>query len=205
MKNLNTLFKKINTSFFIKTNIQLYDYKSFFFKNYNSKWNKKDLNKKFNNLFLKNGLALKGLNFLNKSFYLFYLFFFKKNSLNHFSKYSDFEIFLKNDNNFFQKQFLLTRLENLLSSMFSLKIEKISKKLKKLKKNLKIKYKYKICYIPRNSRQVIWLKQFLIYINTLKFFDIHVRVVETLLNTILEDKSSFLYRQKITLIKKFRH
>ncbi len=162
------------------------------------------INQKFNNSFLKHGLKLKGLSIVNNAFFNFFNFFFKRTEASTFSKYQDFLIFSKSDSNFFKKDFILSRIKDLLSSSFYLKIEKISKKLKKLKKFTKIKYKYKICYMP-SSRRVNYLsKQFLIYVNTLKYFGVSLRLTEALYNIILEDKQSDLYKQKINFIKKLK-
>lgn len=193
------LTKKSNT-------LYLYNYKQHFLKNLiEFKLNKFDLDfdVKFNNLFLKNGLKLKGLSFVNLSIFSFYSFFFTSNS-NEGLKNQDLINFLKTDSNFFQKKFLLSQINDLLSSLFFLKIEKISKKIKKMKKLNKLNYKYKLCYAPKNKRGNMLLKQFVIYVNTLKYFSLTTRLKETFTNLILENKNSILYKQKINLIKKFK-
>ncbi len=162
------------------------------------------VHQKFNNSFLKNGLKLKGLGIVNNAFLNFYTLFFNKAEGLKFSKYQDFLIFSKSDSNFFRKDFILSRIKDLLSSSFYLKIEKISKKLKKLKKFTKLRYKYKICFMPSSQRVNYLSKQFLIYVNTLKYFGVGSRLTEALYNVILEDKKSDLYKQKINFIKKFK-
>lgn len=194
--------------FFKKLNYSLLDY-NFFSSTFLKKKHfetYKNISVKFNNSFIKHGLALKGLNIVNKSFSNFYnLFFLKNNNIIFFKKYQDFLIFSKSDNNFFRRLFILNRMVELLSSPFFLKVEKISKKLKKLKKNSKIKYKYKVTYMPSLQRTNYITKQFLIYVNTLKYFDINTRLTESLYNLILEDKDSELYKQKINIIRKFKN
>lgn len=211
MKNLtkkNIIFR-IKKIFLHKNinNINLNYYNSFFKESLNRKefFKKKPNITIFNNSFIKNGLKLKSLNILNNSFYNFYnLFLIKQQSHIPFNKYQDFFTFSKNDSNFFKKTFLLNRIIDLLTTPFYLKIEKISKKIKKIKKYSKLKYKFKVCYMPNHRRTSYLIKQINVYINTLKYFGIETRVTEAIYNLILEDKNSVLYRQKINIIKKFK-
>lgn len=209
MKKLIILFKKpiLKKANLLSYNEFRVNHYSHLLKNYTFKKHfnsTSNIFKKFNNSFLKNGSRLKGLVIISSAFFNFYNVFFKKVKHSKFNKYQDFFIFSKSDSNFFKKEFILARLKDLLSSSFYLKIEKISKKLKKLKKFSKIKYKYKVCYMP-SSRRVNYLsKQLLIYVNTLKYFGVVVRLTEAINNIILEDKQSDLYKQKINFIRRFK-
>jgi len=183
-----------------KTNLSnIYEYgrvlrneveKKHFFKNLN-------INSKFINGFVKNGLKLKSITMLSEGFYNFYSIFYSNNSeSSKYTKYADFLVFSKNDSNFFKRVFLIDRIKTLLISSFSLKIEKIPKKYKKLKKYTRLKYSYKICYVPFYRRLNVIIKNVLIHINTLKYFNVVTRFTEAVYNTILEDKASVLYKQK---------
>jgi hypothetical protein len=166
--------------------------------------NENILTLKFNRGFIKNGLKSKGDVLVSNSIYNFYSLFFIKELSSKFSKHQDFLIFSKSDSNFFKKIFILKRLVALLISPFFLKIEKISKKYKKIQKDSKIKYKYKVSYVPFTKRLNYLLKNFLIYVNTLKYFKLESRLTEALYNVVLEDKKSLLYKQKIDIIKRFK-
>lgn len=156
---------------------------------------------RFLNLFFKDGLKSKYLNYFNKSVEQVYymLFFFSKNLNYNEHMYVETLFSTSVKKNFYTFSSILSEIVLLLEPIFSLKIQKVEKKFRKF---LKKKFTGKISYIQPRKRLHVVLRALLQYLNLFKPYHLHDRLYYSFFKTLVEQKQSFLYKKKIYMYTK---
>lgn len=150
---------------------------------------------------MRHGLKIKYLNYLNTAIsdIYFSFFYFDKQISSVYGNYMNAINFVSQKFNFFKISTILNFLIALLEPFFFLKFEKIQKKYKKkYKKN----FIAKVVYIRPHKRLNLVLRALMNYISLFSQFELSNRLSSSLLKTIVENKTSFLYKRKIFMYNK---
>lgn len=152
---------------------------------------------RFLNLFFKDGLRLKYLNYFNKSIQQIYhtLYFFWKTLT--FAQYVYIDsLFSSEKHNYDIFSALIYEMTVLLEPMFQMRVEKVNKQFKKV---IKKRFTSKIIYVKPNKRLHLAMKAIILYLNLFKPHKINERFYHSLFKTLVEQKQSYLYKRKIYL------
>jgi len=147
-------------------------------------------------LFFTHGLQIRYLTTLNKSVSLFYFYFYFLNrELNvthqHYMQYVDI---LPTTAYFFNFEKILGVFTELLEPLFNIRIKRVEKKYRK---KLRKKYIGDYIYIAPDKRARLVLKNVLNYSSLFSKFALSSRLSSSLLFTLIEYKSSHLYKKKL--------
>lgn len=172
----------INSNKTINVTNDIFENKNFFFN-------------KFINYFIKNGNKRTAHNMYKDTFILFYSFFYRYNEdLNNtyplYNTYYEYSISKKDI--FFNPLFFFKILSKILEPTFiiGIKPQVFKKKIKKDKEIV-------ITYIPPYKRSSIYLRTLVAFTKSFKYDKFYKNLTFSLLNTFLNMKNSFLYKQKI--------
>lgn len=157
--------------------------------------NKNNLDK-FLNVLFANGDKLKFFTALNKVANIFYFSFIHKSSFlqNKFDNYSLFYNFSKENDFFFDFNFILNNLVTLNESIFIIKVLKLNKKTKK---KLKKKYDFEVKYLKKEKRAGNVFKSIHLNSNSFNYYKYDERLLASIFTTFFFQKSSKIYKKKL--------
>lgn len=157
--------------------------------------NKNNLDKFLNGVFL-NGDKIKFFNYLNKVVNIFYFSFIHKSSFlqNKFDNYTLFYNFSKENDFFYNFDFILNNLVSLNESIFSIKVLKLNKKTKK---KLKKKYDFEVKYLKKEKRANNVFKSIHLHSNSFNYYKYNERLLASIFTTFFFQKSSKIYKKKL--------
>lgn len=210
LKNVNFYYNfyfdnyKTDTNDYI--NIDRANYKifinSYFFKKTKSFTTKSNFLKdstnfdRFLNMIISHGDKLKFLKSVNKAVNIFYFSFIHKSNFlqNKFDNYSLFYNFSKENDFFFNFDFILSNIVNLNESIFTIKVLKLNKKNKK---RLKKKYDFEVKYLKKHKRAGNVFKSLHLFSNSFNYYKYSERILASLFTTFFFQKSSKIYKKKL--------
>ena len=142
------------------------------------------------------GKKLKFLNYLNNLNNTFYYSFIYKSLFfqNRFENYMLFYNFSKENDFFFNLNFILNNIVNLNESIFNIKVVKLNKKLKK---RFKKKFDFEVKYLRKHKRSLNVFKSLHLYSNSFNYYKYYERLLASLLLTFLNQKDSKIYKRKL--------
>lgn len=157
--------------------------------------NRNNLDKLINVSF-SSGKKLKFLNYMNNLNNAFYYSFIYKSSFfqSRFENYMLFYNFSKENDFFFNLNFILSNIVNLNESIFNIKVVKLNKKLKK---RFKKKFDFEVKYLRKHKRSLSVFKSLHLYSNSFNYYRYHERLLASLLLTFLNQKDSKIYKRKL--------
>jgi hypothetical protein len=194
------IITNLNYKIFINNNF-LKKKKSFYFINPNKdksiifNQNRNNLDKLINVSF-SDGKKLKFLNYINYLNNAFYYSFIYKSSFfqSRFENYMLFYNFSKENDFFFDLDFILNNIVNLNESIFNIKVIKLNKKLKK---RFKKKFDFEVRYLRKHKRSLNVFKSLHLYSNSFNYYKYYERLLASLLLTFLNQKESKIYKRKL--------
>jgi hypothetical protein len=157
--------------------------------------NKSNLDKLLN-VILSNGDKLKFLKSLNSMVNIFYFSFIHKSVFlqNKFDTYTLFYNFSKENDFFFNFDFILNNIVNLNESIFNIKVLKLNKRNKK---RLKKKYDFEIKYLKKEKRAGNVFKSLHLFSNSFNYYKYNERILASVFTTFFFQKSSKIYKKKL--------
>jgi hypothetical protein len=187
--------ESINYTIFVKSSFFKKN-KTFFLKKETSTNDNKNNIDKFMNVILSNGNKLKFTKSLNNVVNVFYFSFFYKNLFlqNKFDNYTLFYNFSKENDFFFNFNFILNNLVSLNESIFNIKVIKVGKKSKK---KVKKKYDFEVKYLKKQKRAGIVFKSIHLNSNSFNYYKYDERLLASIFTTFFFQKSSKIYKKKL--------
>lgn len=191
------LIINLNYKIFIDSNF--FKKKKYFYINKNKfiifNHNRSNLDKLIN-VSLSDGKKLKFLNYMNNLNNAFYYSFIRKSLFfqNRFENYMLFYNFSKENDFFFNLNFILSNIANLNESIFNIKVVKLNKKLKK---RFKKKFDFEVKYLQKHKRSLSVFKSLHLYANSFNYYKYYERLLASLLLTFLNQKESKIYKRKL--------
>jgi hypothetical protein len=148
------------------------------------------------NVIFLNGDKLKFFKSLNKVANTFYFSFIHKSLFlqNKFDNYTLFYNFSKENNFFFDFNFILNNLISLNESIFNIKVLKLNKKNKK---RLKKKYDFEVKYLKKHKRAGNVFKALHLFSNSFNYYNYNERLLASIFTTFFFQKSSKIYKKKL--------
>jgi hypothetical protein len=204
----NIFFENYKMDMHGYTNIEMANYKIFINSIFNKKIktslpkhinfinkNKTNLDKLLN-VILINGDKLKFLKSLNKMVSIFYFSFIHKSVFlqNKFDTYTLFYNFSKENDFFFNFDFILNNIITLNESIFNIKVLKLNKRNKK---RLKKKYDFEIKYLKKEKRAGNVFKSLHLFSNSFNYYKYNERILAAIFTTFFFQKSSKIYKKKL--------
>lgn len=149
------------------------------------------------NVSQRDGKKIKFLKFLNKLNNVFYYSFIFKSSFfqNKFDTYQLFWNFSKENDFFFNLNFILNNIALLNESIFTVKVIKLNKKSKK---KFKKKFDFQVKYLNKNKRNLNVFKSLHLYSNSFNYYNYHERLLACLVLVFFGQKNSKIYKRKIS-------
>lgn len=156
---------------------------------------------RFLNFLLKKGLKIRYCNILSEGVMkLYYMFFFFNKTFSLDNKYyKDMFAIIPNFLNFYSFKTILDFFASILEPFFYMRVKKVEKKYRK---KLKKKFTIQPIYVKPQKRLNFVLRTLVNYTDLFSVYSLSERTFLALFKSLIEQKSSFLYRRKLYMYSK---